>query len=200
MSRLRTVCRGKAGNLEAALADEFGSELLCELLSRRNSRATAPLLPEGLLGTGAPAGPSRGPTTRRSTPRGRVPRPRLVRACRGRVEVEAGDEPAPVALTRRGRLAVLVMVLVFLSAGVVASVGMVGGAQGAGADGGQVVRTRTVTVAPGETLWEIAARVDSQADIRATVEEIARLNGLASAGDLEMGQSLVVPASDRSGG
>jgi hypothetical protein len=171
-----------------------------EFLSRRNSRATTPLLPEEVLGAGGPAAPSRGAATSGSTPRGRVPRPRLVRACSGRAVVEAGHDPAPVALTRRGRLAVLVMVLVFLSAGVVASVGLAGGAQGARSDGGQVVRTRTVTVAPGETLWEIAARVDPHADIRATVEEIARLNGLASAGDLEMGQSLVVPASDRSGG
>ncbi|MEQ7123562.1 LysM domain-containing protein [Actinopolymorpha sp. B11F2] len=166
-----------------------------EFRSRRTSRASAPHLPEALSDSGRLEGvPRRGAAERSPARARRGPRPRLVRACH-RGLVAGGPAQAPVTLTRRGRVAVLVMTLVFLALGVLGSVVLLQGASAAdaGSDGGQSVRTRTVTVAPGQTLWEIAARVDPDADIRATVEEISRLNGLTSAGDLEMGQSLVVP-------
>ena len=53
--------------------------------------------------------------------------------------------------------------------------------------------TRTVTVQPGETMWNIAARVAPATDPRETIEQIVRLNGLDSAGDLQIGQSIAVP-------
>ncbi len=70
---------------------------------------------------------------------------------------------------------------------------------GSDADAGREVsvQTRTVTVEPGQTLWGIAARVAPGADVRATVDHILELNGLARAGDLAAGQSLVVPVSGR---
>jgi hypothetical protein len=167
-----------------------------EFRSRRSSRAAAPHLPEELSANGS-VEPSRGTGTGRSPARVvRSPRPRSVRACR-RAVVPCESSPVPVTLTRRGRIAVLATTLVFLAAGVLCSVALVQGASTAGAERGQAVRTKTVTVEPGQTLWEIAARVDPDADIRATVEEISRLNGLTSAGDLEMGQSLVVPVRTR---
>ena len=68
--------------------------------------------------------------------------------------------PAPARLTRRGRLAVVLMVLAFLVlAGF--TLGRVS-SQAAGPSR----PLPTVTVHTGETLWQIAARVAPQADRR----------------------------------
>ena len=58
-------------------------------------------------------------------------------------------------------------------------------------DGGAV--TRTVTVGPGETLWQIARDVRPNADPRETVARIQELNGLTTA-TVWAGQPLIVPA------
>jgi LysM repeat protein len=52
----------------------------------------------------------------------------------------------------------------------------------------------TVTVSPGQTLWQIAAERYPDADTRAKVVEIERLNGLAGPG-LQVGEQLKVPAA-----
>jgi len=50
-----------------------------------------------------------------------------------------------------------------------------------------------VTVAPGDTLWDIAERVGPPgADLRSTVDSIAARNGLGSV-DLAPGQVLDIP-------
>jgi nucleoid-associated protein YgaU len=64
-----------------------------------------------------------------------------------------------------------------------------------GADGGSGLRLAGVTsvvVQPGDTLWSIASPVAGNGDVRATVAEIRRLNGLSSA-RLVPGQTLQLP-------
>jgi LysM domain-containing protein len=90
-------------------------------------------------------------------------------------------------LTRRGRLVVLLTVLL-----AVAAVAM-RGAPAASTDVAHHQRTTTVVVSPGETVWDIARRVAPEADIRATVAEIDELNSLADAGSIRVGQALTVP-------
>ena len=55
------------------------------------------------------------------------------------------------------------------------------------------VAAKTVTVAPGDTLWDIASRRYPGADVREKVFEIERLNGLSGPA-IEAGQHLRVPA------
>jgi len=67
-----------------------------------------------------------------------------------------------------------------------ASSPLVGGATPAAAE--------TVTVAPGDTLWDIASSRYPGADVRQKVFEIEQLNGL-SGPSIQSGQHLRVPAS-----
>jgi LysM repeat protein len=50
----------------------------------------------------------------------------------------------------------------------------------------------TITVRPGDTLWDIAARVMPRRDGQAAVAELRRLNGLGGYG-LSPGQVLILP-------
>lgn len=50
-----------------------------------------------------------------------------------------------------------------------------------------------VSVAPGQSLWQLAAEVAPQADPREVVADILKLNNLSSA-DLQPGQELAIPA------
>lgn len=99
-----------------------------------------------------------------------------------------GDAGAPAAsrLTRRG---VVVLALAVLALGValvwVAKLSAPQAAAGAHAP-------RSVTVAPGDTLWSIATRVAPQADPRAEVAALQERNHLTTV-DLMPGQVLRVP-------
>jgi hypothetical protein len=100
-----------------------------------------------------------------------------------------GGSAAHLRLTARGRA-----VLWILAAVVVSVVTLLG--TRAAADGPvsaqEVVRH---TVAPGETLWEIAESVAGPSDdVRDVVVDLVRLNELPDAG-LMAGQVIVVPAS-----
>jgi len=105
---------------------------------------------------------------------------------------------APVAaprsasrLTRRGRLLVTGLVLLLL---VVAAVLLSGGmTASAGTDRGAPVTAERVTVAPGETLWQIAERVAPGTDPRETVARILELNGLQTA-QVQVGTALLLPS------
>jgi hypothetical protein len=93
-----------------------------------------------------------------------------------------------VRLTRRGRAAVVLLMLLVLVVG-----GFTLGRASSQAAGPQVSRPLpTVTVAPGETLWQIAARVAPQADRRALVAQIETLNHL-SGGHVVAGMQLRLP-------
>jgi LysM domain len=88
-------------------------------------------------------------------------------------------------LTRRGRVVVTLVVLVLLVVGF--SVGRVS-SQAAG----PARPLPTVTVHPGETLWQVAARVAPHADPRPVVLQIEALNHLRTAA-VVAGQQLVTP-------
>ncbi len=98
------------------------------------------------------------------------------------------DTVAPVRLTRRGRVVVFTAVSLVLAVGAV-----VMGASVAATSDAAPVATTTVQVQPGQTLWSIAAAANPEGDVRATVDEIVRLNALPNASGLQMGASLAVP-------
>jgi nucleoid-associated protein YgaU len=92
-----------------------------------------------------------------------------------------------VRLTRRGRLVVVLATLFVLMVA-----GFTLGRASSQAAGPAARSLPTVTVAPGETLWQIAARVDPGADRRALVDQIEALNHLH--GDqIVAGQQLRLP-------
>ena len=96
--------------------------------------------------------------------------------------------PAPLRLTRRGRIAVTLLflglaltLLTVFGQRVVAT-----GEQGAPAE------TTTVVVGEGDTLWQIAAAVAEPGETREMVQRIVELNALSSA-TIFNGQELAVP-------
>ena len=93
-------------------------------------------------------------------------------------------------LTRRGRLAVVLGVLVLLVVGL--SLG--GSTSGQASRSGPVRAPHTVTVAPGESLWALAQRIAPGMDPRLVVTQIEALNHLAGPQVLA-GQQLLVPVA-----
>ena len=101
----------------------------------------------------------------------------------GRTGAARGD----LRLTRRGRVVVWLLGL-----GLAAGVG--GAAASAWAGGpAQATEVRRVLVAPGDTLWGIAAEVAAPGeDVRDVVLDLMSLNRLSSGG-LQAGQEIIVP-------
>lgn len=98
--------------------------------------------------------------------------------------------PDPVVrLTRRGKVVVMAVALAVVSLLVV----MFGSSTVATDQAGTPVRTATVRVLPGHTLWQIASDANPNGDIRATVDDIVRLNSLPNASALQMGSEIAVP-------
>jgi len=95
---------------------------------------------------------------------------------------------APVRLTRRGRLVLLMLMvaLAFTAFSVARTATQAG-------TGPARPATRYVTVHPGETLWQIARAAAPGDDPRDTVDRIRDLNQLDTT-VLQAGQRLVVPA------
>jgi len=98
--------------------------------------------------------------------------------------------PSGISLNRRGRLA---RTLVVLSLAIVLG-SLVSAKAGAGTEvvpaaAGSFI---TVTVAPGETLWSLAARVEHDGDLRSLVSQIVSVNSLESV-DLMAGQKIRIP-------
>ncbi|HVD29317.1 MAG TPA: LysM peptidoglycan-binding domain-containing protein [Mycobacteriales bacterium] len=91
-------------------------------------------------------------------------------------------------LTRRGRVVAGLLVLLAVTAAVLLAVGR---AQSVGLDPAPVPASAPaeVVVAPGETLWSIAARVAPGGDPRAVVDRLRALNHLPS-GTVHPGQRL----------
>ena len=93
-----------------------------------------------------------------------------------------------VRLTRRGRLVVFgAALLMALALGV-----LWGGGSVATEEAGTADPTLVVQVEPGDTLYDIAARVTTDGDVAAMVEEIEDLNRLESS-VVYAGQKLRVP-------
>lgn len=102
-----------------------------------------------------------------------------------------------IHLTRRGRLVLLglpaVAVLAAAAAGLVLLLGVMTNQAQASAQEQPGVKAEEITVAPGETLWSVAAAADSEAEIQETIARIAELNELGSS-ELQPGQTLHIPA------
>ena len=100
--------------------------------------------------------------------------------------------PAPLRLTRRGRVAVAVAVALLLAG---LSLVIAASAQATNhpvpSRGAQQNLTQ-VTVRPGQSLWSVAENADPDADTRVVIQQIIELNSLT--GDLVFaGQRLWVP-------
>jgi len=93
--------------------------------------------------------------------------------------------PSSLRLTRRGRLVVL-------GAGLIAALGLGAFAASAVMADSGPAPTRVVHVQPGQTLWDIAADVNTGGDVRSTMAQLERLNHLDS-GSLQVGQTIRVP-------
>ncbi|MDQ3616805.1 MAG: LysM peptidoglycan-binding domain-containing protein [Actinomycetota bacterium] len=128
--------------------------------------------------------PTTGTSVRRPARRPVSAVSRPVPAGRGPAPVE----PAPVQLTRRGRLVLLV---VFVAV-VFAALTVLGGESAATGESGGPVKTRTVVVSEGDTLWGIASSVAAPGQVREVVYQIEELNALSSTGLIE-GQRIAVP-------
>ena len=134
---------------------------------------------------------------RRTTRPVRIPtqRPAVLPAAPAVLPAQRAPRPAArpsgqgsVRLTRRGRIVLTLLLLgLVLGALVVFS-----GQSVATGETGAPVPTRTVVVGEGDTLWDIAAEVAGDGDIRETVHEIEQLNSLPGPA-LVVGQEIAVP-------
>ena len=109
--------------------------------------------------------------------------------------------PAPLRLTRRGRLVVTGMAVLLVAA---VSVGLAGAAQAlghspaparpgtAGTAGTAGAAITKVEVRPGQSLWTLAEAYDPNADTRQVIQEILQLNSM-STDQVQPGQILWMP-------
>ena len=97
--------------------------------------------------------------------------------------------PAPMHLTRRGRVAVILLALAVLLGGSLA-------ATRAMAEGPtSAPEVQRYVVAPGDTLWDLAVGVAKPGeDVREVVRDIETLNGMSSVA-LTAGQELLLPVA-----
>ena len=120
--------------------------------------------------------------------RARRPRPDAVVS--EPVRVSSAGSAASLRLTRRGRVLVTLVLLMVAAAAVLLL------RAPATASTGSTSHTpvaRSVTVAPGQTLWEIAREARPGVDPRDTVDRIMEMNGLSTA-SVQAGRQLFVPA------
>ena len=93
-----------------------------------------------------------------------------------------------VRLTRRGRLVILAAFIALAAALMIAF----GGFATATGEAGTPTEVRTVTVAPGDTLYGLAADIAEPGEIRETVAEIKQLNAMAGS-SLRVGDKIALP-------
>lgn len=94
-------------------------------------------------------------------------------------------------LTRRGRAVVVLVALTLL----LVAAFFLGSVAVGSETPGQAEPTEVVMVGTGDTLWDIAAEINTDGDVRSTMRKIERLNALDSVG-LSAGQKLRVPLSE----
>jgi multidrug efflux pump subunit AcrA (membrane-fusion protein) len=99
---------------------------------------------------------------------------------------------SPIKLTRRGRM--LVSTLSFAAMLAISLVSLFGIATESAKASNEASNSTTtqIVVAPGETLWTIAARVNPEIDPRAVIEDIKALNVIEGS-EVYAGQVLLVP-------
>jgi len=122
------------------------------------------------------------PAVRAPRARSRVRRVRPVAVQPGKTT------PRHVRMTRRGRM---IAVLVFLAV-VMGVMTALGGWATATLSGGTPEPVRVIEVAPGDTLYDIAADLAAPGEIRTMVHRIQELNSLPG-GQINVGQKLAVP-------
>ncbi len=107
----------------------------------------------------------------------------------------AAPWPAPLRLTRRGRMVVATLVVTVIAAlGLVIALAAAGGAQAAspGGPGAGHQGMHEIVVRSGQTLWSIASAAEPTANPLLVVQQIMAANGMTNA-DLAAGQLLWVP-------
>ena len=96
-----------------------------------------------------------------------------------------------VRLTRRGRLVVFALALLAVA---LVAVWLAAGSA-ATQEAGEAGQIEVVTVAPGDTLWDIAGAAAGDDDVRDVMHRIQQLNTLDGS-VVYVGQQLRVPAGD----
>ncbi len=102
-------------------------------------------------------------------------------------------------LTRRGRIVFTTLAALPVLVGV--ALGVLNGGQASAGDAsraGAPVHFETVTVQPGETLWQIAEQTAPNADPREFVQDVASLNALGDS-TLQAGEQIAIPAKYTAG-
>jgi len=135
--------------------------------------------------------PGSPPAARRSGPAPRV-RPAVPVAVRGCAAMSA-RRPAPLRLTRRGRVLLRGLLGLLVGIAVAVAVLMASRPAAAGTSPRPIV-ARYHLVMPGETLWQIAAAEVPGVDARDTAARIIELNQMQGS-DVQAGQRLVVPVA-----
>ncbi|WP_253908478.1 LysM peptidoglycan-binding domain-containing protein [Arthrobacter sp. H41] len=140
-----------------------------------------------IMGTSAPSSGNRwnsdfraGTAVRSSSPQG-FP-----------LNTSRSTEPAPIRLTRRGRLVLVGLpTVLFVALVMMLGVSLTSQAKAAG-NVPAPTETISISVGQGETLWGIAGEFAPDRDPREFVAELVELNGLGSS-VVQAGQSLAVP-------
>ena len=99
---------------------------------------------------------------------------------------------SPIKLTRRGRMLVSTMSFAAMLAISLVSLFGIATASAKATNETSNSATTQIVVAPGETLWTIAARVNPEIDPRAVIEDIKALNVIEGS-EVYAGQVLLVP-------
>ncbi len=102
-------------------------------------------------------------------------------------------------LTRRGRVVFTTLAAAPLLVGV--ALAMLNGGQasaGDSASGGNHADFATVTVEPGETLWQLAEQTAPNADPRDFVQDVVSLNALDGS-ELQAGEQIAIPTKYATG-
>jgi LysM domain len=102
--------------------------------------------------------------------------------------------PAPLRLTRRGRMVVVILAAVLATVAITAASVAFSGAQAAnhGRPGAGYAGMHRIVVQPGQTLWSIAAQAEPSADPRQVIQEILTANSMTGS-TVQAGQLLWVP-------
>lgn len=93
-------------------------------------------------------------------------------------------------LTRRGRIVLTTLAAVPVLIGV--AFGVLNGGQASAGNTAGTAHFDTVTIQPGETLWQLAEETAPNADPRDFVQDVVSLNALDSSG-LQAGQKIAIP-------
>lgn len=102
-----------------------------------------------------------------------------------------GPSHGRLRITRRGRAVLTTVIALPLAAAVI--FGGIGAVRATATDTQAPASFSYVTVAPGESLWQLAQQIAPNADPRDVVDALTDLNALSS-GVIQPGQRLAIPA------